>query len=236
MKNNSYTPKLLDIVILDTDGDVSKLRCIFLITECLPNNLRQIMVENVVGGRSEYQLKVICYNMLCAIKFLHSANIMHRDVKPDNLLIDGNCKIKFCDFGFSRGILKEGEEDDQSNLTKNINDLISDENIMSRKHSISEASSIQSSSKNEELKISIEPNYGEMSQHVVTRWYRPPEIILTEPVYDTKLDIWSVGCIFVELAYIWDKEDNDVNNRYLFKGTSCHPLSPMHGKSDLDAT
>ena len=61
---------------------------------------------------------------------------------------------------------------------------------------------------------------------MVARWYRPPEIILTEPVYDTKIDIWSVGCIFVELAYMWDKEDNDANNRFLFQGTSCYPLSP----------
>ena len=36
-----------------------------------------------------------------------------------------------------------------------------------------------------------------------------------------------MGCIFAELAYMWDKEDNDANNRFMFAGTSCYPLSPM---------
>jgi len=44
----------------------------------------------------------ILYNMLCALNFLHSANIMHRDIKPANLLVDADCRVKICDFGLSR--------------------------------------------------------------------------------------------------------------------------------------
>jgi len=61
---------------------------------------------------------------------------------------------------------------------------------------------------------------------MVARWYRPPEIILTCKNYDTKIDIWSIGCIFCELAYMWDNPKNDQDERYIFKGTSCYPLSP----------
>ena len=46
----------------------------------------------------------ILYNLLCGIKFLHSANIMHRDIKPANILIDSNCRVKLCDFGLSRSL------------------------------------------------------------------------------------------------------------------------------------
>ena len=38
-----------------------------------------------------------------------------------------------------------------------------------------------------------------LSRHVVTRWYRAPEIILTEKDYGPPVDIWSIGCIFAEL-------------------------------------
>lgn len=38
-----------------------------------------------------------------------------------------------------------------------------------------------------------------LSDHVVTRWYRPPEIILIEKDYGPAIDIWSVGCIIAEL-------------------------------------
>lgn len=39
----------------------------------------------------------------------------------------------------------------------------------------------------------------ELTGHVVTRHYRPPEVILLEKEYDGAIDVWSVGCIFAEL-------------------------------------
>jgi serine/threonine protein kinase len=47
-----------------------------------------------------------------------------------------------------------------------------------------------------------EPEF--MSSHMVARWYRPPEIILSNDFYDQKVDVWSLGCILAEMAYIWD--------------------------------
>ena len=51
---------------------------------------------------SDDHVTSILYNMLCGIKFLHSANVLHRDLKPANILINDDCKIKFCDFGLAR--------------------------------------------------------------------------------------------------------------------------------------
>jgi serine/threonine protein kinase len=86
--------------------------------------------------------------------------------------------------------------------------------------------SAREESKNEE------PADGEVSSHMVARWYRPPEIILECKHYDSKIDIWSIGCILGEMAYIWsDNFKGDSNNRFLFKGSSCYPLSPS-GKSN----
>ena len=39
----------------------------------------------------------------------------------------------------------------------------------------------------------------QLTKHVVTRWYRAPEVILAQDTYTYKIDIWSVGCIFAEL-------------------------------------
>lgn len=39
------------------------------------------------------------------------------------------------------------------------------------------------------------------THEVVTLWYRAPEILLGSKVYSTAVDIWSVGCIFYELAH-----------------------------------
>jgi serine/threonine protein kinase len=38
-----------------------------------------------------------------------------------------------------------------------------------------------------------------MTEYVVTRWYRAPELLLNSPDYTAAIDMWSVGCIFMEL-------------------------------------
>ena len=60
------------------------------------------------------------YNMLCGMKFMHSAGIMHRDVKPDNILINKKGAVMFCDLRLSRGTITDVEET-KSELTANLN-------------------------------------------------------------------------------------------------------------------
>ncbi|KAL8459543.1 hypothetical protein ACS0TY_036878 [Phlomoides rotata] len=38
-----------------------------------------------------------------------------------------------------------------------------------------------------------------MTEYVVTRWYRAPELLLSSSDYTAAIDVWSVGCIFMEL-------------------------------------
>lgn len=68
-----------------------------------------------------------------------------------------------------------------------------------------------------------------LSNHITSRWYRPPEIIMVEKNYDTAVDIWSLGCVFAEMIYCTDaykNEKNSLENRFMFPGNSCFPLSP----------
>ncbi|CAL1281976.1 unnamed protein product [Larinioides sclopetarius] len=48
------------------------------------------------------------------------------------------------------------------------------------------------------------------THEVVTLWYRAPEVLLGSPRYSTPIDIWSIGCIFAEMA----------NKAPLFRGDS----------------
>ena len=38
-----------------------------------------------------------------------------------------------------------------------------------------------------------------LTSKVVTRWYRAPELFLGSRTYDEKIDVWSLGCVFIEL-------------------------------------
>ncbi|NXH19045.1 CDKL1 protein, partial [Bucco capensis] len=53
-------------------------------------------------GVPEHLVKSITWQTLQAVNFCHKHNCIHRDVKPENILITKNSVIKLCDFGFAR--------------------------------------------------------------------------------------------------------------------------------------
>ena len=72
-----------------------------------------------------------------------------------------------------------------------------------------------------------------LTQHVVTRWYRAPEVILLQEEYTSAIDMWSVGCIFAELLSMMKENFATVFDRQpLFPGNSCYPLSPGAAKDE----
>lgn len=67
----------------------------------------------------------------------------------------------------------------------------------------------------------------QLTGHVVTRWYRAPELILLEKDYGPAIDMWSVGCIFAELlGMMKESAPTYLDRKPLFPGKSCFPLSP----------
>ena len=70
--------------------------------EYIEQDLKKLFTDKSPMEFTEKHLTCIMYNLLCSVNYLDSANIMHRDLKPDNILINEMCAIKICDFGFAR--------------------------------------------------------------------------------------------------------------------------------------
>ena len=75
----------------------------FLVFEYVEKNLLEVLEESP-HGLSPKLIRSLVYQMCKAVSYLHKNNMIHRDVKPENLLIDENFNLKLCDFGFARKV------------------------------------------------------------------------------------------------------------------------------------
>lgn len=93
-----------------------------------------------------HQIQSIFRQLLEGLCILEQLNIVHRDVKLENVMVSRSLVAKLCDFGSAKF------------LSQKLN-----------------------------------------SPYVVTQHYRAPELFLNYSKYDTRIDVWSFGCMLVEM-------------------------------------
>ncbi|GAB0099953.1 Cyclin-dependent kinase 1 [Sergentomyia squamirostris] len=124
---------------------------LYLIFEYLSMDLKRYMDSLVPDDKmlGEDLVRSYLYQITSALLFCHKRRVLHRDLKPQNLLINKDGIIKIADFGLGRSV---------------------------------------------GVPVRI------YTHEIVTLWYRAPEILLGSKRYSCPVDIWSVGCIFAEMA------------------------------------
>lgn len=78
---------------------------IYVVSELMETDLSQIIKSN--QALSDDHIQFFLYQILRGLKYIHSAGIYHRDLKPRNLLVNSNCDLKICDFGLARADIEE---------------------------------------------------------------------------------------------------------------------------------
>lgn len=87
---------------------------LYVITELMQSDLHRIIVST--QPLTADHVRIFLYQTLRGLKYLHSARILHRDIKPGNLLVNSNCLLKICDFGLAR----VDEPDRSKNMTLEV--------------------------------------------------------------------------------------------------------------------
>ncbi|KAJ0177524.1 hypothetical protein K1T71_006397 [Dendrolimus kikuchii] len=142
--------RLLDVLLADQK--------LFLVFEYLHMDLKRLM-EGARGPLPHALVRSYLRQLLEGVAYCHAHRVLHRDLKPQNLLVDAAGRIKLADFGLARAF-----------------------GIPVRAY----------------------------THEVVTLWYRAPEILLGAKFYSTAVDVWSLACIYAEMA----------SGRTLFPGDS----------------
>jgi serine/threonine protein kinase len=130
------------------DPSSDTFEAIYMYSPLYDKDLATVISSNI--ALSDDHIKFFVYQMLCALRYIHSASILHRDMKPANCLVTTDCDLALCDFGLARYV----DEDDGVGAA--------------------------------------------MTEYVVTRWFRPPELVLTQ-LYSSAVDMWALGCIFGQM-------------------------------------
>jgi serine/threonine protein kinase len=123
-----FIPQLLEVIVPEGQAeeeakDSGSLQHVFLVMEHEESDLRKVIKMGSQSSLTESHVKLILYNMLCALKSLHLGNIIHRDLKPGNVLINKDCQIKICDFGLSRTLPESCLGSGSGNTTRVRNSL-----------------------------------------------------------------------------------------------------------------
>lgn len=89
--------QIYDIIVLDSQREFNT---VFLVSEYVESDLRKVFRSHYF--LTERHVQTIMYNLLCGVHYIHSANVVHRDIKPGNVLVTQDCTAKICDFGLAR--------------------------------------------------------------------------------------------------------------------------------------
>ncbi|CAN8095639.1 unnamed protein product [Discula destructiva] len=120
-----------------------------LVLEYLPLGDLEMLIRDHDGIRyGTADIKAWMGMLVRAVWFCHENYVLHRDIKPNNLLIAADGDVKLADFGLARSFADPG---------------------------------------------------GLMTSNVITRWYRPPELLYGAKHYSGAVDVWSVGTVMAEV-------------------------------------
>lgn len=78
---------------------------IFVVMEKLKGDMLEMILSHERGRLPERTTKFLVAQILAALKHLHEKNIVHCDLKPENVLLSSDeelPQVKLCDFGFAR--------------------------------------------------------------------------------------------------------------------------------------
>ena len=71
---------------------------------CCTRHGSPLTVAELSTPRAPLLHRYIVWQSLKALKYMHSAGLLHRDMKPSNLLLNSDCLMKICDFGLARSV------------------------------------------------------------------------------------------------------------------------------------
>lgn len=203
---------------------VADWKDVYLVTRLFDTNLHRVIYSG--HPLSDAHIQYILWQAFRALRYLHQAGVVHRDMKPTNLLLNRDCELALADFGLARhmGHSSAAFAADSPSATADASAAAAavsatpatahahacanETGLVGRSHPGTGGGTDAATS---EGRTTAEPQAsgrpathpkgrsGQLTKYVVTRWYRAPELLVQNKDYDFKVDMWSTGCILAEV-------------------------------------
>ncbi|EUB65018.1 Cell division protein kinase [Echinococcus granulosus] len=170
-----------------------------LVFEYLQRDLKQYLHEchNLMHPEN---VRIFLYQLLRGLAFCHARRILHRDLKPQNLLINDRGDLKLADFGLARAKSIPIKTYSNEVVTLCGKSALTGEPWLLFRISGVDRDHLHYACARIWVRAWLRaPQHPNRSN----RRYRPPDVLLGSTEYSTHIDMWGVGCIFFEMATGW---------------------------------
>ncbi|CAI0431980.1 unnamed protein product [Linum tenue] len=162
-------PDIVEIKHIMLPPSPREFKDIYVVFELMESDLHQVIKLNDDLTPDHHQF--FLYQLLRGLKYIHSAHVFHRDLKPKNILANADCKLKLCDFGLAR-----------VSFSNAPSAIFWTDYVATRWYRAPELC-------------------GSFSSKVcIWILLKLNMLLLNSTLYTPAIDIWSIGCIFAELV------------------------------------
>lgn len=199
--------------------------CLYLAMEYCPGgDLREFL--SAIGVLEEQEAALYFAEMIMAVHHLHNMKFIHRDLKPDNFLIDSHGHLKLADFGLSKATAAplQTKIEDKTDIDKKRSrysllpgqtlERLTESTLQRRFRktttlragTLSSGDGVEESLTTRVLPKLAQPSYRKMLAKSVVGSpdYMSPEVtagrrVSVQEGYGEEVDWWSLGCVFFEM-------------------------------------
>jgi serine/threonine protein kinase len=201
-----YHPNLLHLTdIMPPSGKPGKSpspegwKDVYLVTRLFDTNLHRVIYSG--HALTDAHIQYILWQVFRALRYLHRAGVVHRDMKPTNLLLNRDCELALADFGLARYMgpaLAAGAHTSEVPGEPSLSPRRSPPTVGGMA-SLDGGAAAATADGTQAGQAGGRKKKGQLTKYVVTRWYRAPELLVQNRKYDAKVDLWSTGCMIAEL-------------------------------------